>query len=33
MPELAEIGWFIGGFATCALLGLFAFFYLVSKID
>jgi hypothetical protein len=33
MPELANIGWFVGGFATCAGLGLIAVLYLISKIN
>jgi hypothetical protein len=33
MPFLSEIGWFVGGFATCAWLGLIAVFYLISKIN
>ncbi len=32
MPELANIGWFAGGFGTAVMIGVFAFFYLVSKI-
>lgn len=33
MPELADIGWFAGGFGAAVLIGALAFFYLVSKID
>ncbi|MBG6172657.1 hypothetical protein IWQ55_000316 [Labrenzia sp. EL_208] len=31
MPGLLELGWFAGGFATCAFLCLICFIVVVSK--
>ncbi|MBG6158237.1 hypothetical protein IWQ52_004287 [Labrenzia sp. EL_159] len=31
MPGLAEIGWFAGGFPTCALIGAICFLVVVNK--